>query len=177
LGGKHEPPTHKSFYISLATSTVRAVLLAAAVVLGVVGITNAFPEGGDSPITPPPAGIANPSPSPTLPSPVSPSPEPSPRPAEDVSVQVLNGAGITGLAADVTTVLEDAGYRTKVPDDAARRPRTIIFYQAGSEPEALALNADFFEDGAQVRPATQAAASDADLTVILGENGPAPSGA
>jgi LytR cell envelope-related transcriptional attenuator len=176
LGGKHEPPTHKSFYISLATSTVRAVLLAVAVVLGVVGITNAFPEGGDSPITAPPTAVDNTSPSPSPSSPTSPSPQQSPRPPRNVTVQVLNGAGITGLAADVSQVLQDAGYKTKVPGDGAHRAKTVIFYQAGSQAEAVALRDGLFE-GAQVKPATQAAASDADLTVILGENGPAPTGA
>jgi LytR cell envelope-related transcriptional attenuator len=176
LGGKHEPPTHKSFYISLATSTVRAVLLAVAVVLGVVGITNAFPEGGDSPITTPPTAAENPSPTSSPSPPTSPSPQQSPRPPRNVTVQVLNGSGITGQAADVSQILEDAGYKTNDPGDGAHRAKTVIFYQAGSQPEAVALRDDFFE-GAQIKPATQAAASDADLTVILGEDGPAPTGA
>ncbi len=154
---------------------MRAVLLAAAVVLGVVGITKAFPEGGTSPITAPAAGSNTTTPSPTVTTPTSPSPTTSPRAPRNVSVQVLNGSGVTGHAADVTTILEDAGYKTKIPDDASRRARTVIFFQAGSEPEALALRDRLFE-GAQVKPATQAAASDADLTVVLGENGPTPSG-
>lgn len=175
MGGKHEPPTHRTFYISLATSTVRAVILAVAVVLGVVGITRAFPEGGDSPITLPPAGAGDVTPSPTVTIPTSPSPTASPRAPRNVSVLVLNGAGVTGLAADVTTILQDAGYDTLVPDDGARRPQTVVFFQAGSQVEAEVL-ADGFFQGARVRPATQAAATDADITVILGEDGPAPSG-
>jgi hypothetical protein len=160
----------------LATSTVRAVLLAAAVILGVVGITKAFPEGGASPIIPPAADAnGGGTPSPTVTTPTSPSPATSPRPRRNVTILVLNGAGITGLAADVSITLEDAGYKTKDPDDGAHRARTIIFFQAGSQAEALALRDDFFE-GAQVKPATQAASSDADLTVILGENGPVPPG-
>jgi hypothetical protein len=99
----------------------------------------------------------------------------SPRAPRNVSVLVLNGAGITGLAAEVTTILQDAGYDTQDPDDGARRPQTVVFFQAGSQAEAEILAEDFFQ-GARVRPATQAAATDADITVILGEDGPAPGG-
>jgi len=139
LGGKHEPPTHKSFYISLATSTVRAVLLAAAVVLGVVVITNAFPEGGESPVTAPPTGADNPSPSPSPSPPTSPSPQQSPRPPRNVTVQVLNGAGITGLAARTTNRLRALGWTAVTGGNAPPTSRSQVRYPAGQQPAATAL--------------------------------------
>jgi hypothetical protein len=164
VGGRHEPPTGRSFYISLATSTLRAIILGAAVILGIIGLTKAFPNGG----TPVPVG-GSPSASPTpsvSPSQPSPSPSATPR-VHGVSVQVLNGSHTTGLAATASTQIRHAGYHVLTPGNANPTSTTVVYYQAGFQLEADFLKTQFFPS-ASVRPATQAANSEADLTVILG---------
>ena len=161
----------------MATSTLRAIILGAAVILGVVGLTKAFPNAG-APIAPSGSG-GQPSPS-TSPTPslgTSPSPSVTPQ-IKGVTVQVLNGSGVTGLAATVTKQIKKAGYSVKTPGNANHTGSTIVYYQAGTQAR---LNADFlrtrFFPGAALRPATSAANSAADITVILGEDAsPSPSG-
>jgi hypothetical protein len=52
----HEPPTKRSWYISVATSTLRAVILIAAIAIGIVVIKGAFPENASQTITTVPSG-------------------------------------------------------------------------------------------------------------------------
>jgi hypothetical protein len=150
---------------------MRAIILAAAVVVGLVGLTKAFPEGGSAPFVPTaggsPSAVTSPTPSPT----VSPTPTATPR-VEGVVVQVLNGSGVDFLAAKYTNRIKRLGYSVNDPGNANRTPTTIVYYQAGFQPEAEFLKTRCFGTKASVRRATQAAASDADLTVILGENAP-----
>ena len=47
MTGRHQPPSNRSFYLSLATSTLRAAIVIALVV-GIVVINSAFPESGVS---------------------------------------------------------------------------------------------------------------------------------
>jgi hypothetical protein len=175
-GGKHEPPTGRSFYISLATSTLRAIVLAAAVILGVVGLTKAFPSG-TSPVTPSGSSVA-PSPLPST-SPsigTSPTPAVTPRPPKEVTVQVLNGSGVNFLAAKKSTKLENAGYKVKSPGDASHSSNTVVYFKAGFKVDAEFLAAKYFP-GSAVKPATQAATSNADITIILGTDAsPSPGG-
>ena len=156
----------------MATSTMRAIILVAAVVVGLVGLTKAFPEGGSAPFTPAAGGggqtvSPSPTPSPTA----SPTPTATPR-VDGVVVQVLNGSGVDFLAAKYTNRIKRFGYSVNDPGNATHTPTTIVYYQAGCQPEAEALRARCFGTEASVRRATQAAASDADLTVILGEDAP-----
>jgi hypothetical protein len=177
-GGKHEPPTGRSFYISLATSTLRAIILAAAVILGVVGLTKAFPSG-TSPVTPTggaPAGSPSASSSPSTP--VSPTPSATPRAPSEVVVQVLNGSGVTGLAASKTNKIKKAGYNTKEPGDwPSHINSTVVYYKAGFRIDAEFIQARFFPE-ATVKPVAQAATANADVTIVLGTNeaSPSPSG-
>jgi hypothetical protein len=93
-----------------------------------------------------------------------------------VTVQILNGSGVPLLAAKETTKVKKRGYTMKGPGNANHTPNTIVYYQAGFQLEAEFLKTQFFPS-ASVRPATNAAASDADLTVILGvDASPSPSG-
>ena len=52
----HEPPTKRSWYISVATSTLRAVILIAAIAIGIVVIKSAFPDNASQTITTVPPG-------------------------------------------------------------------------------------------------------------------------
>jgi hypothetical protein len=145
MSGRHEPPSDRSFYFSLATSTLRFALIVALVVGGVVLIDQAFPQGGTA--APPPSG-ASPSPSPSASPSASPKEKPSPQ-VVGVRIGVFNGAGITGLAADTAAQLEkDYGY---VPAQVADAPSpvavTTVYYRvAGDRIEAESLAQNFFQD-------------------------------
>ncbi|MGH2528972.1 MAG: LytR C-terminal domain-containing protein, partial [Actinomycetota bacterium] len=127
MSGRHEPPSERSFYFSLATSTLRFALIVALVVGGVVLIDQAFPQGGTA--APPPSGATS-SPSPSASPSASPKGKPSPQ-VVGVRIGVFNGAGVTGLAADTAAQLEkDYGY---VPAQVADAPSpvaaTTVYYR------------------------------------------------
>ena len=92
MAGKHEPPSKRSFYFSLATSTLRAIILVAAVALGVFALARAFDGNPTERVAGSPSAGPTTTASPTTTSPSSsPSPSETARPPEDVVVQVLNG--------------------------------------------------------------------------------------
>lgn len=176
MAGKHEPPTNSSFYLSLATSTLRAILLVAAVVVGVVVLARAFDTNasddlaGTSPRTSEPAD-GTPSASPGGASPGnSPSPSPdaqqSPQ-VEGVVVQVRNGTSTTGLAASTSETLEAAGYSMQDPTNAEATDTTTLFFAPDAEAAAQAMQERFFPD-AVLTAAPDAFPADVDITVILG---------
>jgi hypothetical protein len=130
--GRHEPPTNRSFVLSMAASTIRFVIIVALVVVGVVVINRAFgtgPAGGGTGAIPddgaPPA-TESPSPSPTETTP--PTDQPSPTVAGTV-IQVLNAAGVNGLAADTTTrLVEQFDYEAVDPATAPALSSTTTIY-------------------------------------------------
>src|SRR6266545_3307175 len=97
----HEPPTKRSWYISVATSTLRAVILIAAIAIGIVVIKSAFPENASQTITTIPPGGKTTTTTTTPSGTTSPSPSTKPR-VKGVTVQVKNGTSTTGLAAVVS---------------------------------------------------------------------------
>jgi hypothetical protein len=166
--GKHEPATNRSFYISLGTSTLRAIILVAAVVVGIIVLKNAFPQG----TSPRSAGTPTPSMSHSTSSSPATSPSPpttqKPRAPKNVVVQVLNGSGVSLAAKSVTDHLAGAGYKTRTEGNAPHRfARTTLFYQADSLLEAQALQQKFFHR-ALLKPAPSAYPKAVDITVVLG---------
>lgn len=144
MSGRHEPPSDRSFYFSLATSTLRFALIVALVVGGVVLIDQAFPTGGRA--AQPPGTGTNPSPSPSASPSASPSGRPSPQ-IVGVRVGLFNGAGVTGLAAATASQLEKKyGYvPAQVTDAPGTVTTTTIYYRtAGDRIEAQALATNFF---------------------------------
>lgn len=152
MSGKHEPPTKRSFYLSVATSTVRFAIIVALVVGGVVLIGKAFPEASSGL---PNGGITNPTPSqspttkPTKPPKTSPSPQ-----IQGVRIAVYNGTSVTGLASDTAKKLSDTyGY---VPDPIADAPsavsQTTLYYRSGAQDQVEAQYiADNFFKGLDVK--------------------------
>jgi len=144
MSGRHEPPSDRSFYFSLATSTLRFALIVALVVGGVVLIDQAFPKGGTA--APPPGANSSSSPAPSA----SPSGSPSGRPSPQivgVRIGVFNGAGVTGLAATTASKLEKQyGYvPAQVTDAPSPVAVTTIYYRSADDRiEAEALAANFF---------------------------------
>jgi hypothetical protein len=173
LAGRHEPSSRGSFYLSVATAALRALLVVAAVVLGVFVLAKAFPTGDQTtvPVTPEDG--------PTTPAPTSPpatdeggggggggAGQETHDPA-DIVLQVLNGTDVSGLAADTQAMLEEEGYRVPTATDAQNKPveRTEIAYKRAYKADAAVLRDQFFADAQLVVAAPDA---DADITVTLG---------
>jgi hypothetical protein len=152
----------------VATWTLKRILiLAAAVIVGLLVLRNGFPSNASQGIT----GTVTPTtPQATVspPSTTSPSPTASRSPQiEGVVIVVGNGTDRDGLAAQVTQMLEDQGYTTKEPFTAPNRQRTTIFYTENFLPEAQLMKAEFFTS-AVLRPAGPSVPEDVDLQLVLG---------
>jgi len=152
----------------VATSTLRAVLLAALVVLGVIGLTKLFPQNeslGITGATPGTQSTGSPSPG----SSVSPSASPTRKAkVKGVVVLVLNGTSRKGLAAEVSRTLESAGYKPKVPRNAPRTiKKTIVYYRSDSLPEAQLIVRKYFPD-AILKPAPSSVPQDVRVQIVLG---------
>jgi hypothetical protein len=175
MGAKHEPSSSSSFFVSLATATLRGVLVVAAVILGVFVLSRAFPTGQaptvpqatESPATEEPQtpeGTGSPT---TQPTEATECPE-----ARDVPpVQVLNGTNVTGLAATAAERLKSLGY--KVPDAAISNAPTSDYETTvlqSMRPQELAAECLAQEEfrGAELEPAE--AGEEYDITVILGQD-------
>jgi hypothetical protein len=164
--GRHEPPTKRSFYFSMATSTLRAIILVAALVVGVVLIKNAFPTNASQFTSSSPAAASHSNSSSSgQPSPragVSPTPQ-----IHGVVVQVLNGTSTFGLANSTSQTLRSAGFDLKTPGNAALTNSTFIYYRPTAVTAANYLKDHYFQT-AQVKPAPDSVPADVMVEVILG---------
>jgi LytR cell envelope-related transcriptional attenuator len=61
------------------------------------------------------------------------------RPPAEISVQVLNGSGVSGAAAAMTAQLAAAGYVTLEPTDTSSATGTTVYCTGGLDREASAL--------------------------------------
>jgi hypothetical protein len=172
LTGKHEPPSGATFYLSLATATLRAGLVVAALAIGVFVLSRAFPEA-ESPTAQSTNGPIAPSSPTTSPSPspaTSPSPQASPE-VEGVRLAVLNGTSETGLASAAAQDLRALGYRVDDEDvgDALDKPYEVtkIFFRPNSRLEAQHLRNTVFK-GADLEPADDQVEAGVRITVVLG---------
>jgi hypothetical protein len=163
----HQPPTNRSFYLSLAASTLRFAIIVALVIGGIVVIDQAFSTsssgdgGGDGggatvPLTGGTiGGTGTDTTGPTGETATDGTrPEPSPT-VVGVRIAVFNGAGVSGLAGDTQARLEELGYiATQDPADAPTPyPVTTIYYNAPKDRvEADYLANSFFKklDGVEV---------------------------
>ncbi|HUF34116.1 MAG TPA: LytR C-terminal domain-containing protein [Acidimicrobiales bacterium] len=66
-----------------------------------------------------------------------------PRDPGTYSVLVANGSGVPGVAARFTTQVEEGGFQTSEPSNAARTPTSTVYYNEGFEAEAKAVAALF----------------------------------
>jgi hypothetical protein len=160
----------------VATSTLRAVILVAAVVLGIFGITKAFPDNGTQALAPPPGQTTGPeSPSPSTSTSTSPrarpsTPAPSRKPRiKGVVVLVLNGSGKTGQASLTAQTLQNAGYTVRPPGNSPHISKTTVYYAPDAKIDAQGLLDRYFP-GAELKPAPSDLASGVDVEVVLGED-------
>lgn len=185
--GAHEPPTNRSYYLSVAASTLRFAIIVALVIGGVVVIDQAFPEapsaggGGDGATVPIDGGgiDVTESPSPEAPTGAT-AEEPAPSPTVvGVRIAVFNGAGVSGLAGDTQAELtEEYGYvAAQDPADApAPVAVTTIYYRAPKdEIEAEFLANDYFKklDDVKIQRlerGTEDVGRDVQLAIYLGND-------
>lgn len=182
----HQPPTNRSFYLSLAASTLRFAIIVALVIGGIVVIDQAFPalssgdggeDGGGATVPPLTGGTIGGTTGTDATGPTGETatggthPERSPT-VVGVRIAVFNGAGVSGLAGDTQARLEEIGYiATQDPADAPTSyPITTIYFNAPKDRvEADYLASDFFKklddvevvrlepDTADIDPSTQVA--------------------
>ena len=163
----HQPPTNRSFYLSLGASTLRFAIIVALVIGGIVVIDQAFSasssgdgggDGGGATVPPTGGTLGGTGTSATGPTGETATdgthPEPSPT-VVGVRIAVFNGAGVSGLAGDTQARLEELGYiATQDPADAPTSyPVTTIYYNAPKDRvEADYLATSFFKklDGVEV---------------------------
>ena len=178
MSGKHEPPTNRSFYLSVGTSTLRFAIIVALVVGGILLIDQAFPVLGSSGTGTIPNGGPGVSPSPsTSPSPSKP-PKVTPSPqVVGVRIAVFNGTSVTGLAGDTMTAITKkygmvaAQDPTDAPSDVAQ---TTLYYRSPTdEVEAQFLADEFFKDLdvtiARLEPGTDVS-RDVQVAIYLGND-------
>lgn len=174
MGSKHEPSSSSSFFVSLATATLRGILVVAAVLLGVFVLSRAFSTGETAgvpevpTVTPEteepqtPAGTGSPTTQPT-------EAAECPQAGDVPPVQVLNGTDVTGLAASAAERLRSLGY--KVPEAAISNAPTSDYETTvvmSMRPQRLAAECLAREEfrGAELQSAE--AGDEYDITVILG---------
>ncbi len=89
---------------------------------------------------------------------------------EDARIQVLNGAGVTGLARRVSGELESAGFTVVPAADAPRSdvPRTIVYDVTGKPATARRLAA--LLDAEIRRGPPEGVAPTVDIVVVLGQD-------
>ncbi|HJV04777.1 MAG TPA: LytR C-terminal domain-containing protein [Actinomycetota bacterium] len=173
MDAKHEPSSSSSFVISLATAALRGILVVAALVVGFVVLSSAFPTGDSAgvPAAPSPTETEEPqtpeqtaSPTQTQ-TPAARCPDAS----EVPPIQVLNGTTVTGLAADAAARLVEMGY--KVPEAAIANAtrsdyrRTIVL---SKRPQAEAADCLAQEEFRGAQRQNQDPEAEYAITVILG---------
>ena len=91
------------------------------------------------------------------------------RDPSEVVVVVLNAVGVPGLAANVSSGLEELGYQMLEPGNyEPELSQSLILYSEGFEAEAFELAAEFPD--AEVQLDTAGNDSGADIVVVLGES-------
>jgi hypothetical protein len=151
----------------VATSTLRAAIIVAALVFGGIVLANAFP-GADT---------SGPSTNRTTSSPtsdVSPTTAPPTTPPrlEGALLQVLNGSGMDGLAGTVATCLREQGgadipAETHVGNAPERFEVTTLVFRPDRQALAELLRTRFFP-GARLQKGTAEPTPPNEVTVILG---------
>lgn len=90
------------------------------------------------------------------------------RDPSEITVQVLNAVGTTGLASEVSTLLQEAGYQTVEPTDyEPLLDRSQVLFKDGYGPEAFELAALFPDAQVGMSPDIP---EDVDVMVLLGSS-------
>lgn len=87
----------------------------------------------------------------------------------DVSVRVLNGAGVSGLAGQTGDALSAAGFDVVGVGNAEATEQTVVLYPSGQEDQARFL-AEQFGQQAPVEPAVEESGDVDVVTLVLGSD-------
>jgi LytR cell envelope-related transcriptional attenuator len=93
------------------------------------------------------------------------------RPAKGVTVQVLNGAYVAGLANRVAVRVRRAGYDVVAANTAFLTPVSRVYYTSGHRADAEAFR-ERFPDFRVVAPAPSNLSRQVDLHAVIGQNYP-----
>jgi LytR cell envelope-related transcriptional attenuator len=93
------------------------------------------------------------------------------RPAKGVSVQVLNGAYVAGLANRVAVRVRRAGYDVVAANTAFLTPVSRVYYTNGHRADAEAFRKRF-PDFRVIAPAPSNLSRQVDLHAVIGQNYP-----
>ena len=168
MAGRHGPPSQTTFYLSLATAALRGLLVVAALALGLLVLSKAFLPGDSAAPTTPVDEETTLTAAPTSPATTAPPirSQPSPLDPSEISVQVLNGTEVSGLAGDTADLLEESGYEILAIADAETSYEvTTLFHKPKRKADAELLKSQFFA-GAELQVADDDVK--ADITVNIG---------
>jgi hypothetical protein len=93
------------------------------------------------------------------------------RPATGVTVQVLNGAYVAGLAHRVADRLRAAGYDVVAANTAFATPVSRVYYTSGHRADAEAFR-ERFPDFHEIAPAPSNLSRQVDLHAVIGQDHP-----
>ena len=93
------------------------------------------------------------------------------RPAKGVTVQVLNGAYVAGLANRVAVRVRRAGYDVVAANTAFVTPVSRVYYTSGHRADAEAFR-ERFPDFRTIAPAPSNLSRQVDLHAVIGRNYP-----
>jgi hypothetical protein len=93
------------------------------------------------------------------------------RPSKGVTVQVLNGAYVAGLANRVASRVRAAGYDVVAANTAFVTPVSRVYYTSGHRADAEAFR-ERFPDFRVVAPAPSNLSRQVDLHAVIGQNYP-----
>lgn len=174
MPGKHAPRSPLSFFLSLSRAAAFALAVLGLVVLIAMVAVNSRDQGEQafdqprSSVTPTPS-------SPT--SRASPSPTPTASrtlvPKSKLTVVVLNGNRVAGLAGQTSDRLEDDDYDVQEPGNTGTTSTSLIYYRSGLKAEAEVLRRKHFPwmDRSRVKQRTSGL-PDEMLVVVLGTDHP-----
>lgn len=93
------------------------------------------------------------------------------RPAKSVTVQVLNGAYVAGLANRVAVRVRRAGYDVVAANTAFLTPVSRVYYTSGHRADAEAFR-ERFPAFREISPAPSNLSRQVDLHAVIGQNYP-----
>jgi hypothetical protein len=152
----------------LATAALRGLLVVAALALGFLVLSKAFLPDDSVPATTPGEGQETLTTEPTSPAPTEQPTRAQPTPLDpsEITLQVLNGTDVSGLASDTAERLEAEGYQISTISDAETSYEvTTLFYKPKRKVDAQILLQQFFPT-AQLEVADEGVK--VDITVNIG---------
>jgi hypothetical protein len=162
----------------MATSTLKAVILVAVVVVGLVVLRGAFPDNVSEGIAPTPSGgpvqTTSPTPSVSSPAPTTPSATGNLR-KNKTTIQVLNGTDKQGFAGEWSQALKSDGWKPTDPANGNTTETTTILYRPDFLAEAQALQETYFPT-AQLDEAGASVPAEVEVQILLGGDAPAAPG-